>query len=147
MATNVGPVIGDWHNPGTSKYEIKLPGGQYNYGPSKWFEASYIPADSQGDKHLDPGLILARAYVGFDASYGAIYKYVPYSATAAYGTGSDTAVGILDDRLMGNSGDAGAIAPLVHGQVQQRNCYVLGEAKGTIAAGIKTALKDIYWWV
>jgi len=125
--------------------EIKVPRGLYDYRvPALWFDSSYIPTDANGNKYLDPGLVVAVAIVATDATYGNTYAYVPYNAAASYGTGSNIAKGVLDVRLNATLG-AEAVTPIYHGQLQQRNCYVLGVAKGTISATVKSQLPDIDW--
>ena len=137
-------LIGTSRNPKTSLPQIKVPNGQYNWRGSLWFDESYFPVDKFGEKTVDLGLIVAKAMVAVDATYGATYKFVPYEPGGSYGVGSDTPYGVLDVRL--NVGlTQEAISVLYHGQLQQRNCYVLGLEKGVISNTIKTALSDIDW--
>lgn len=104
---------------------------------SNWLDSSYIAADgTTGQKYVYPGLVVA-----VDSSTN---KYVPYSAGASYGTGSNTAVGVMDEFLDVTFGDE-AITPIWHGGLIEAYCYVYGSAAGTIAAGIKTSLDDIVW--
>lgn len=100
------------------------------------FDSQYILADAQGQKYVYPGLIVAQ-----DTS---TYKYVPYNASAAYGTGSDTAIGILDELLELGAGDQ-ACTPVVHGEFIEANCRVFGLARGVISGTIKTQLVGIFW--
>ena len=143
-------AVGPFNQTGNTNFhsrpgEIKVPRGVYDYRvPSLWFDSSYIPEDIYGNKYLDPGLVVAQAVVATDATYGDTYAYVPYNSGASYGIGSDTAVGVLDVRLNATIG-AEAVTPIYHGQLQERNCYVLGSTKGTIPAGVKSALPDIDW--
>lgn len=135
---------GTSRNPKTASPQIKMPRGDYNWRGSLFFDESYFPADANGEKIADVGLIVARAVVAVDATYGASYKFVPYTSGGTYGVGSDTPYGVLDVRLnVGQTPEA--ISVLYHGQLQQRNCYVLGSAKGTIPNAVKTALPDIDW--
>lgn len=111
-----------------SLYERKL---------SNEFDATYWPADSQGRKYVKPGLILAQ--VGADQSY----NYVPYDSGASYGTGSDTAVGILGDFLDVTLGNV-ATSPYFHGTFIESHCYI-GPQEDAVTASVKTDLKDAYW--
>lgn len=126
-----------------------MPRSQYDYRGSLFFDESYFPNDViegqvTSEKTVELGLIVAKAMVGVDATYGATYKFVPYTPGGTYGVGSDTPYGVLDVRL--NVGlTQEAISVIYHGQLQQRNCYVLGETKGVISNTVKTALPDIDW--
>lgn len=124
--------------------EIKMPRSLYDYRGPLWFDASYVAKDAEGNKYIDPGLICAKAKIAVDATYGDTWAIVPYSSSGSYGTGSDTPYGVLDVRLNATLG-AEAVAVLYHGQLQQRNCYVYGQAKGVISNTIKTGLPDIDW--
>lgn len=142
-------LIGTGRNPKTSLPQIKMPRSLYDYRGNLWFDETYFPNDVvdgkvTSEKTADVGLIVARAVVGVDATYGATYKFVPYTPGGTYGVGSDTPYGVLDVRL--NVGlTQEAISVIYHGQLQQRNCYVLGVAKGTISNTVKAALPDIDW--
>lgn len=137
-------LTGTSRNPKTSSPQIKMPRSLYDYRGSNWFDESYFPEDEFGDKIVDVGLIVALAAVADDATYGATYKFVPYEPGGTYGVNSDEPYGVLDVRL--NVGEMQeAISVLYHGQLQQRNCYVLGVAKGTISNTVKDALPDIDW--
>ncbi len=123
---------------------IKAPGSidLFDYMYSHFLDASYIPEDSNGYKIVDPGMILARALVDTDATYGDVYRLVPYNESASYGTGSDTAVGVLDIRVDVTHCDE-MVAVIYHGKLIEDKCYVLGES--TIPTAAKTDLPDIYW--
>jgi hypothetical protein len=124
--------------------EIKMGRGLFDYRGAGFFDESYFPEDADGNKYVEPGLVCAWAAVANDVTYGPTYRFVPYTAGASYGVGSDTPYGLLDTRLNATLGGE-TMAVLYHGQVQQRLCYVLGGAKGTISNTIKTALADIDW--
>jgi hypothetical protein len=124
--------------------EIKMPHGLYDYHGSYWFEETYFPVDARGNRYIDPGLVVAVAVMSTDVTYGDVVRAVPYNADGSYGTGSDTAVGLLDIRLNATL-QAEGVGLLYHGQVRQRNCYVLGQTKGVISAAVKTALSDVDW--
>ena len=101
------------------------------------FDSSHIlESGLDGQKYVYPGMIVAQ-----DTT---TYKYVPYNSSAAYGTGSDTAVGILDEMLELTNGDQ-ACTPVVHGQFIEAHCRVYGLTRGVISSTIKTHLKDIQW--
>lgn len=123
---------------------IHMPRSLYDYRGSAFFDETYWPEDAYGNKYIDPGLIVALAAVADDVTYGPTYKFVPYESGGTYGVESDVPYGILDIRLNATL-QGEAIAVLYHGQVQERNCYVLGGTKGSISNTIKTALADIDW--
>ena len=99
------------------------------------FRAALIAEDSDAHRYLYPGMIIAQS-----GSY-----YVPYSPTASYGTGSDTAVGILPDFVDATLDTEPVMEPGFHGRAIEAHCYVLGGAVGTVPDAVKTALSDIYW--
>lgn len=116
--------------------EVRVPGSFYERETSNWFDRTYIPDDSQGERYVRPGMVIA---IDTDTN-----KFVPYNASASYGTGSDTAVGVLDTFEIVTLGDS-AIAPIYHGKVIESHAYVFGGTLGTISATIKTQLPDIKW--
>lgn len=126
--------------------DIKMPRSLYDYRGSYWFEETYFPVDAQGNRYIDPGLVFAVAVMSTSATYGDVVAAVPYVSDASYGTGSDVPVGILDIRLNATL-QAEAVAALYHGQLRERNCYVVENlpTKGSIPAAVKTALPDIDW--
>src|SRR3990167_6217946 len=101
---------------------------------SNWLDSSYIAEDSTGQKYVYPGLIVAQ-----DTT---TKKFVPYSAGASYGTGSDTPVGVMDEFLDVTLGDE-AITPVWHGGVIEAHCYLYGSAMGSGLSGVKTTLNKI----
>jgi hypothetical protein len=70
--------------------------------------------------------------------------YVPYSSAATYGTGSDTAVGILAEPHDATLTDW-PVAPVNFAQAYEKRCYVPGGKIGDIATAIKTDLSKIEW--
>lgn len=124
--------------------EIKMLRSLYDYRGSLFFDESYFPVDAQGNRYIDPGLIVAKAVTATDATYGDTYMFVPYESGGSYGVGSDTAYGVLDVRLNATL-QAEAVSVIYHGQLQERNCYILGGTKGVITNAVKTALPDIDW--
>jgi hypothetical protein len=103
---------------------------------SNFLDSSYFVAGSNGQKEVYPGLIVAQ-----DTD---TMKWVPYSATASYGTGSDTAKGVMDTFEDVTWGDQ-TIAPIFHGKVIARHCYVFGEDLDSVSNAVKTALPDVEW--
>lgn len=106
---------------------------------SSWLDSSYFVEGLNGQKEVFPGLIVARNTTS--------YKWVPYNSTASYGPGSDgtnSQLGVLDTFEDVTWGDQ-AIAPVFHGKVIERHCYVFGQALDSVTAGVKTALPDIEW--
>lgn len=100
----------------------------------KHFLASYIPYDSEGNRFIYPGMVLASS-----GSY-----YVPYSSTASYGTGSDTAVGMLNE-FWDMTLFMKMVSPVTEGTFYEKYCYEFGGTFGTVSAGAKTALSHIQW--
>lgn len=88
------------------------------------------------NKYTYPGLVLALNSV--------TNKYVPWRSDAAYGAGSDTAVGILNEKLTLTEWDR-FCTPIYDAQVIEANIYTDESALGTVAAGIKTDLPQIGW--
>jgi len=104
---------------------------------SREFDAStYIAENSYHEKWVYAGIVVAK-----DSSTN---KYVPYNASAAYGTGSDTPVGVLHETYDMTYGNR-LVAPVWHGVFIESRCFVYGGAVGTVPAAVKTALDDITW--
>lgn len=103
---------------------------------SRWFDSSYIAANEYLEKYVYAGMILA-----VDSGTG---YYVPYNVSAAYGTGSDTAVGVLhEDYDMSYAGYM--VEAVWHGTLIESLCFIYGGAIGTVSNAVKTALDDIVW--
>lgn len=106
------------------------------HGPSNFLITNYFNEDQFGQKIVRAGLIVAQLSDG---------RYTPWSAANAYGHGSLTAFGVLQDP-QDVTYDTAAIAPITHGQLVEAHCYVYGATtKGSIPAAVKTALDDIQW--
>lgn len=103
---------------------------------SRFLDSSYIAADTYSNKYAYPGMIVA-----LDSSTS---KYVPYSSGASYGTGSDTAVGVLTEFHDVTYGDK-LIAPVWHAILKENYCFAYGGVLGTVSAAVKSALDDIEW--
>lgn len=106
---------------------------------SNWLDATYFVAGTNGQKELYPGLIVAKNTT--------TYKWVPYSVSASYGPGSDgvnSVLGVMDTFEDVSWGDQ-AIAPVFHGKVIKRHCYVFGHNLDSVTAAVKAALSDIEW--
>lgn len=98
--------------------------------------SSYIELNSYQERMVFAGMIVALSSVNS--------KYVPFSEGASYGTGSDTAVGILHedyDMTYVNR----IVAPVWHGILIEERCYVYGGAVGTVPSAVKTSLDDVQW--
>lgn len=106
---------------------------------SNWLDSSKFVAGDNGQKEVMPGLIVARNT--------STYKWVPYNASASYGPGSDgtnSVLGVMDTFEDVSWGDQ-AIAPVFHGKVIERHCYVFGQPLDSVTSTVKTALPDIEW--
>lgn len=101
-----------------------------------FLDAAYFTLDSSQHKYIRPGLIVAQETN--------TKKYVPYNASALYGVGSDTAVGVLDVFVDATLEDP-TISPVYHGKLIEAHCYAWGGALGTVAAGVKSALVMVKW--
>jgi hypothetical protein len=116
----------------------RLPGGFLN--------KECFPADANGDRIVYQGLVLAQVTGGLYASGmtpGQTY-YVPYAADAGYGTGSDTAVGILAEIHDATVTDW-QVAPVDRGTAYEKRCYEGGGPIGVVSALAKAGLSDIKW--
>jgi hypothetical protein len=103
---------------------------------SRLFDSSYLATNAYQEKYAYAGMIVALD--------SATSKYVPYSVAASYGTGSDTAIGLLVEPEDMTWGDK-AIAPAWHFIAVEQYCFVYGSAIGTIPAAVKTALDNSEW--
>jgi hypothetical protein len=135
------PGVSTWQKPfPVPREEVKASLDNLARLKSGLFDSAFWSLIVNDEKYVEPGLVLAQ-----DTSSK---KYVPYSAGASYGTGSDTAVGVLDQvvplTLLTEATDA-ACEPIYHGELVEAFCFVLGSALGTVPAGVKTDLPDIEW--
>lgn len=100
-------------------------------------DRNYFTDDSAQQRYVRPGLIVARETNSL--------KYVPYNASALYGVGSDTAVGILGEFRDATQEDP-VIDPAYHAKVIEAHCYVWGSVLGTaIPSAVKTSLNMVEW--
>jgi hypothetical protein len=114
--------------------------------PTGFLVRTSFPVDDNGDIIVYQGLIVAEVNGGVEASEmtGSQPYYVPWSATAAYGTGSDTAVGILAEWHDLTVTDW-QVAPVCDAWAYEKRCYCGGGPLGSIPASVKTDLSDIKW--
>lgn len=105
-------------------------------GRSRAFDSTYLSADADYMKVLDEGTVVA-----VDSTTS---KYVPYSAGASYGTGSDTPVGITTQPYDMTYGYRD-IAPAVMAVLLEDYCQIYGSGRGSINSTVKTALPLIIW--
>lgn len=105
---------------------------------SNFLDKNYFSEDALTHQTIvRPGLVLAQETN--------TKKYVPYHASALYGTGSDTAVGLLDV-FQDVTTEDGQIAPVFHGKAIESLIYLWGDATlGTVPGAVKTALQMIEW--
>ena len=89
------------------------------------------------NKYTMPGLVIALNSV--------TNKYVPWRADAAYGAGSDTAVGILVEKLVLTEWDR-MCSPIDFGQVIEANIYTDAGDLGVVPAAVKTSLSSRMAW-
>jgi hypothetical protein len=113
---------------------------------SGFLPKSYFPEDTNGDRLVWQGLVVAQVTGGVSESSmtGSQVYYVPWSASAAYGTGSDTAVGILRE-FHDETVTDWLVAPVFHGTAYEKRCYCGGGSLGSIPASVKTDLTRITW--
>lgn len=107
---------------------------------------SYWTANAEGDKTVYAGAILAELEGGILESDMTVSQpyFVPYSATAAYGAGSDTAAGILAEDWDATYSDW-QITLVNHGVAIEKYCYEPGGVYGDISDAVKTDLSNINW--
>lgn len=129
-------------NQGTRRSFLAILGVGDNFvsrRASNWLDSTYFVAGTNGQKEVYPGLIVAKNTTS--------YKWVPYNASASYGPGSDgtnSVLGVMDTFEDVSWGDQ-AIAPIFHGKVIARHCYVFGSDLDSVSAAVKTKLADIEW--
>lgn len=129
-------------NQGTRRSFLAILGVGDNFvsrRASNWLDSTYFVAGTNGQKEVYPGLIVAKNTTS--------YKWVPYNASASYGPGSDgtdSVLGVMDTFEDVSWGDQ-AIAPIFHGKVIARHCYVFGSNLDSVSAAVKTKLADIEW--
>jgi hypothetical protein len=70
--------------------------------------------------------------------------FIPYSPTAAYGPGSDTPAGILDETYDVTVNDW-QVTIVTSGIAIEKYCRVPGGQIGDIPAVVQTALTNIEW--
>lgn len=114
--------------------------------PTGFLPKAYFPADTNGDRLVYQGLVVAQVSGGVYASgmTGSQPYYVPYNSAGSYGTGSDTAVGIMRE-FHDETVTDWQIVPVDNGIAYEKRCYVAGGTFGTIPAAVKTDLADIKW--
>ena len=106
---------------------------------SKMFDKDYaqrVFPPGTTNKYIDPGLVLALN--------SATNKYVPWRSDAAYGAGSDTAVGILMEKHTLTNWDR-MCTPVYDAQVIEANIYTDEDDLGIVPAAVKSSLTHIGW--
>ena len=113
-------------------------------GESGFLMKSYFTANDDGDIIVEAGTVLAKLTGGINMASMTTSQpyYVPYSQTGAYGTGSDTAAGILDAPY-DETYRSWQITPVTSGIVYEKYVTVPGGAIGDVPAAVKTDLSDI----
>ena len=130
------PSVVTWFN---RQVEEILTNGHFLTYDSRMFDATaHVGLNVNNERLIYPGMIVAISSV--------TTNYVPYSAAAAYGAGSDLPIGILRDFHNCTLGDK-AIEPIVHARVPAARCFIYGQAAGAynIPAVVRTALNMIVW--
>lgn len=128
------PTIAQWQNRAIA--EILAATHMITYDSRLFDAAAHIALDANNERLMYPGMIVAIST--------ATNNYVPYSALAAYGPGSDTPVGILWNFKNATLGDK-AIEPVVHARVFEHRCYLYTGVVGVIPQAVKNALPQIVW--
>jgi hypothetical protein len=118
--------------------------GRGGFLPRVHFEAE---VSGRNELVIQRGLIVARVTGGIaeNEMTGAQVYYPPYSPTGAYGTGTDTAFGILRESMDYTLPFNRTVTPVHTGEAYTSACYVAGGARGDISAAIKTDLANITW--
>ena len=128
------PSVVTWFN---RQVEEILTNGHFLTYDSRMFDAAVcIGLNVNNERLIYPGMIVAISGT----------NYRPYSATAAYGVGTDTPIGILRDFHNCTLGDK-AIEPIVHGRVPAQRCYIYGQAAGAynVPLAVRAILNQIVW--
>lgn len=113
---------------GTGKPNPVIPDGHVQYGPSLPFRGDLIPYDDNGERLIDPGMVVSTDTGSLTTgSY-----YVPCTTAETYGTDTNTAVGILDAWYNATENSQPVVKVLTHGAVLARYCYVIGEGYNTV---------------
>jgi hypothetical protein len=114
--------------------------------PTGFLPKDFWPTNAEGDCIAYQGAILAEVQGGLYESDMTISQpyYVPYSAAALYGVGSDEAVGILETTYDLTYSDW-QITPVDRGSAFTKYCYEPGGPYGTISAAVRTQLSGIKW--
>ena len=108
----------------------------YDTYESRMFDRTYLVDDANGDRWLYAGCVIA-----IDHPAG---TFVPYSATASYGAGSDVPVAVTKEPYDMTLG-AKVVTGVFHARLVEQYCYVFGATRGAIPAAVKTALTLISW--
>jgi len=110
---------------------------------------SHFEAEVSGRNELvvPPGLVVARMEGGVEENEMTVAQiyYVPFNASALYGTGSDTAAGIVRESIDLTDPFNRTIKPVHTAEAYTSGCYVAGGTMGDISAAIKTDLSNITW--
>lgn len=113
---------------------------------SGYLPRTYWPEDAHGDRIARAGSIVAEIEGGLPEwdMTGTTPYFVPYSPTAAYGLGSDTADGILDETYDVTINDW-QVTIVTAGIAIEKYCQVPGGQIGDIPDAVKTDLSNIEW--
>ena len=113
---------------------------------SYFMPSSYHPRDANGDRLIYQGLVVAEVSGGIPESWMTASQpyYVPWSAAGSYGTGSDTAVGIVREFHDGTLSDW-QVTPVDRGIAYEARVYCGGGPIGSVPAVVKTNLSGITW--
>lgn len=108
----------------------------YDTYESRMFDRTYLCDDANNERWLYAGCVIAIDSTSLD--------FVPWSAAASYGIGSDTAVAVTKEPYDMTVGDK-VVTGVYHAKLVQQYCYIYGGTRGTIPAAVKTALTLIEW--
>jgi hypothetical protein len=108
----------------------------YDTYESRMFDRTYLEDDVNNERWLYAGCVIA-----LDHPAG---TFVPYSAAASYGVGSDTPVAITKEPYDMTEG-AKAVTGVFHARMVEQYCYLYGGARGVIPAAVKAALTQVSW--
>lgn len=102
----------------------------WDVGASLPFDRSYIAADTYGNRFQYPGMLVA-----FNSDKT---KYVPWNASASYGTYSSYLEGIIY-ALYDHTFQEQVVAPATRAAAIVANCYVFGGTIGEVPMTARTA--------
>ena len=124
---------------GTGKPNPIIPDGHVRYGPSLPFRGDAIPYDSNGERLIDPGMVVSTDTGNLHTGT----YYVPCTTAETYGTDTNTALGILASWHNATEDSQPLVQVVTHGAALARYCYVVGSAYNSVTNAMWTSMTGI----